>query len=142
MDNSISAYDGTSPDAHAWKHHTAGTQPRVLLDDDGALGNRRECTDTRGIGMRGRHQRDPRSDAHPITDRNITPLGKLLDDEQIVRDVHIPPDSKAAEAQQADSPARKEGVPGPSLQDFLPKTPREAHELSEVAVEARAESGD
>src|SRR3954463_10585406 len=86
------------------------------------------------------HQRNPRCNAHPVSDGNIAALLQLFDDEQIVCDVNVASDDKAAEPQQPDPPTGEEGVPSPPLQDLLPKTPGKAHELSQVAVKAGTES--
>src|SRR3954470_22628099 len=91
--------------------------------------------------MRGGHQGDSGSDADPVADADVAALRQLLDDDEIVGDVHVASDRETAEPQQPDAPTREEGVPGPPLQDLLPKTPGEAHALSQVAVEARAEPG-
>lgn len=90
--------------------------------------------------MRGGDQGDSGGDADPIANGDISAVGQLFDNEKVVGNIDITANREATPSQQAHTPARKESVPGPPLQDFFPEAPREAHELSHIAVKAGAET--
>src|SRR5687767_6047143 len=80
--------------------------------------------------MGGGDQSHPRRDAHPVADGEVSSIGQLFHDDQVVRDVDVSSYGKATEPEQPDSGAREEGIPGPPLENLLPKAPGEAHALT------------
>jgi hypothetical protein len=96
MHDTVCPHNRTPANAHPREHDAAGTEPGIVLDDDGTLRHWREVPNTGLIGVRRSNQCDPGSYAHPVTNGDVAPIRQLLHDEQIVCDVDVLANIEAA----------------------------------------------
>src|SRR5687767_11825368 len=88
----IGSHHCTAANMDARQNNAACAEPRVILDNDGSLGDRSKTADKRSVGVGGGHQRYPWRDADAVANRDIAAFGQLLYDQQIVSDIDIAAD--------------------------------------------------
>jgi hypothetical protein len=126
----------TGPDNRASSHSNSRQddaprpQPGIVFNYDGTVGNRREASDPGVVGVRGSHQRNAGCNADPIANGDVAPLGKLLDNDQVVCDVDLVSNAEAAKPQHSDPGTGEECVSSPPLEDFFSEAPGKTQGLT------------